>query len=103
MNGFDAVAFHFYNLCQKNATNQIATCKISLVAFPFTKLKKLCHFQNLREKTNKLGFFQVLRTNNKIVSKTLILGGGGSLEVYNSRHETALVKMGSVSLFFLQI
>jgi hypothetical protein len=30
-------------------------------------------------------------------------GGGNSLEVYNSRHETAYVKSGSVSLVFLQI
>jgi hypothetical protein len=39
------------------------------------------------------------------VRKNLILscGGGGSLEVYNSRHETAYVNSGSVSLMFLQI
>jgi hypothetical protein len=42
--------------------------------------------------------------NNQIVSKALILSGGGgrSLEVYTtSRHETASVKSDSVSLVFL--
>jgi hypothetical protein len=58
----------------------------------------------MKKRTN-WAISQVLRINNLGVSTNLNLsgGGGGSLEVNNSRHETAYVKSSSVSLVFLQI
>jgi hypothetical protein len=50
---------------------------MSAVDFPSPNLKSKVIFQNLYEKSNKLGYFQVLRINNLIVSKNLIFTGGG--------------------------